>query len=89
MMNRTTVYEKILAKNGIVVQAVVALEELSEAQKEICKCLRDEGSMEHLAEEIADATIMLEQITQYYGIGNSVREYMNKKLQKIIAMCEK
>lgn len=56
---RVAVYEKAIARNGVLLQAI-ALEELSEAQKEVCKLLREQGNLEHLAEEIADATIMLE-----------------------------
>lgn len=80
---RQQVYDRALAKNGAQLQSVVALEELSEAQKEICKCLRGCGNVDHLAEEVADATIMLEQIRMIYGIGDSVRRYMDAKVQRL------
>ena len=49
-------------------QLIVAIEELSECQKEICKILRGGEDFRNLAEEIADATIMLEQISLMFNI---------------------
>lgn len=80
---RVAVYEKAIARNGALLQAIVALEELSEAQKEICKLLREEGNLEHLAEEVADATIMLEQLRVMFNINDRVCEYMDAKVQRL------
>ena len=80
---RVAVYERAIAKNGRLLQAIVALEELSEAQKEICKLLREEGSLEHLAEEVADATIMLEQLRIMFDINDKVCSYMDAKVQRL------
>lgn len=86
---RVAVYEKALAQNGMLLQAIVAIEELSEAQKEICKLLREKGSLEHLAEEVADATIMLEQLCNMFNIGDRVRSYMDAKVQRLADDLEK
>lgn len=80
---RVAVYENAIARNGVLLQAIVAIEELSEAQKEICKFLREEGNTEHLAEEVADATIMLEQLRIMFGINESVCRYMDAKVQRL------
>lgn len=80
---RRQVYESAIARNGVLLQAIVAIEELSEAQKEICKYLRDEGSMEHIAEEIADATIMLEQLRIIFDVNDRVCDYMDAKVQRL------
>lgn len=80
---RVAVYEKAIARNGVLLQAIVALEELSEAQKEICKLLREEGNTEHLAEEVADATIMLEQLRIMFNINDRVSSYMDAKVQRL------
>ena len=82
---RVHVYDKLLARNGMLLQSVVALEELSEAQKEICKMLREKGDIDHLAEEIADATIMLEQMRHYFGINQQVCDHMDMKIRKMVA----
>lgn len=80
---RLEVYGSAIARNGTLLQAIVALEELSEAQKEICKFLREQGDIDHLAEEVADATIMLEQIRVIFGINDSVNGWIDKKVQRL------
>lgn len=80
---RAEIYEKAIARNGVLLQLIVALEELSEAQKEICKYLRDEGSDEHIAEEIADATIMLEQLRIIFDVNEPVCRYMDEKVKRL------
>lgn len=64
-------------------QMVVALEELSEAQKELCKFMRGNGDIEHTAEEIADAAIMLEQMCMVFGINERVNYWIDKKVQRL------
>lgn len=86
---RVAVYEKAIAKNGMLLQAIVALEELSEAQKEICKLLREEGNLDHLAEEIADATIMLEQLRLMFNLNADVCRIMDEKVQRLAQRLEK
>jgi hypothetical protein len=81
--SRKAVYERALIKWGEANQSVVAIEELSECQKEICKQLRGIGDTEHMAEEIADSIIMLEQLQMIFGIGNLVSRYMDEKIQRL------
>ena len=85
---RHDVYDSVIARNGILMQMVVALEELSECSKEICKFIRDDGDIEHLAEEIADAMIMLEQIKKYYNINEKVCQYMSQKVRRVVERFE-
>lgn len=80
---RAKVYADALATFNAYTQLVVALEELSEVQKEICKTLRGEGNIYHLAEEVADATIMLEQVRLIFGINEEVCEYMDAKVTRL------
>ena len=70
-------------------QATVAIEEMSEVQKEICKVLRGKGNRETLAEEIADAKIMLEQISQIFNIKASVGTWIDYKIAKLERELEK
>lgn len=64
---------------------LVALEELSEAQKEICNFLRGKGDPDHLTEEIADAQIMLEQVQMLCGIDDgAVQEQMDSKIERLL-----
>ena len=49
-------------------QTVVAIEEMAELTKELCKAQRGKENKEELTEELADVIIMLEQIKIYYRI---------------------
>ena len=80
---RLKVYTNALIAYGEEVQCIVAIEELSECAKEICKVLRGKGDPQHLAEEIADATIMLEQLRYLFGINEDVCEWMDSKIKRL------
>lgn len=49
-------------------QLIVAIEELSELQKELCKHLRGKGDKKHIIEETADVLIMVGNIREYFDI---------------------
>lgn len=51
-------------------QVIVAIEELSELQKELCKHLRDKTNIENITEELADVYIMLYQMQYLFKISN-------------------
>lgn len=80
---RTLAYKTALLMYGKSNQLVVALEELSEVQKEICKAMRGNINLDHLAEEIADATIMLEQVRLMYGLNELVCKKMDEKVKRL------
>lgn len=83
-MCRQEVYRQARDVFGAQAKFVVALEELSEAQKEICKFLRGKGDPEHLTEKIADAQIMLEQVQMLCGIDEgAVQEQMDSKIDRL------
>lgn len=48
----------------------VAMEELSELQKEISKALRDKADINHITEEIADVEIVIEKLKKQLNISN-------------------
>ena len=77
---RKQVYDAALGKYGQKMQAIVAIEEMSEVIKEITKSMRGELNREHLAEEIADATIMLEQLRNMFNINDSVESWVDYKI---------
>ena len=80
---RRKVYTKALIAYGDQMQMTVAVEEWAECQKEICKILRGGENFHHLAEEIADATIMLEQMRIMFNMNEQVCEYMDKKVRRL------
>ena len=83
---RRKVYTKALIAYGDRMQMTVAVEELAECQKEICKILRGGENFPHLAEEIADATIMLEQMRLFFGLNELVCQKMDQKVQRLEAL---
>ena len=81
-MNRNELYKRVLDKFGDL-QMVVAVEELSELQKEVCKAMRGKFNKEHLAEEVADVKIMIDQIMLHYAIQESeVKQVRDEKLKR-------
>lgn len=80
---RAKVYADALSTFGTNMQLIVALEEMSELQKEITKALRGDLHPMHLAEEVADATIMLEQVRQIFNINEEVCDMMDKKIARL------
>lgn len=80
---RQQTYTNALVAYGEEVQMVVAIEEMSECIKEICKVLRGKGDLDHLAEEVADATIVLEQIRYFFGINEDVWRKMDEKILRL------
>ena len=85
---RAQVYAMALDKFGADKQLVVAIEEMSEVQKEICKTIRGEVDLMHLAEEVADATIMLEQLRLMFGINGEVCTVMDSKVERLRQIIE-
>ena len=86
---RKRVYEKALQKFGAEMQSTVAIEEMSEVIKEIIKMLRGQLDREHMAEEIADAIIVLEQMRMMLNITDSVSSWMDYKIAALKRMVEK
>ncbi len=80
---RAKVYDQALETFGRENQLIVALEELSECQKEICKALREQHDLTNLAEEVADATIVLEQVRRIFGIDNVKDWWINRKVERL------
>lgn len=80
---RQNVYRKALNQFGAAAQVIVAIEEMSEVTKELCKLQRGLGDREHLAEEIADATIMLEQMRMLFNVNTLVCTKMDEKISRL------
>ena len=81
-MNREEIYKELIQRYGEA-QIVVAVEEVSELQKELCKYLRKKGNKHNLAEEMADVEIMLEQMKMYFHIENeSIEQIKEQKIER-------
>ena len=77
------VLQRALDTYGSALQIVVMMEEMSELQKELCKNLRGRGSIEHIAEEIADVEIMLEQMKMLFLCADDVRDVRRRKVERL------
>ena len=80
---RKAIYEVALQKWGAGAQAIVTVEEMSELTKEICKLHRGRIDMEALADEIADVTIMLEQLRLIFDLNDAVCHHMDIKVLRL------
>ena len=81
---RKGLYMDIIAQYGCKTQAGVAIEEMSELTKELCKNLfRGAENHKALIEEIADATIMLEQLRLIYEANDEVCDAMDMKIERM------
>jgi protein tyrosine phosphatase len=72
---------ELLEKKGFTNQTIIAIEELSELQKELCKALRNKLNINNLIEEVADVEIMLFQIKKIFNIKQEQVDTI--KMQKI------
>ena len=79
-MANIKLYKELYRKFGAK-QIYVAIEELSELQKELCKMLRNENTsnLEQIKDEIADVQIMMEQIICFLNINKTELESIKKK----------
>lgn len=81
-MNNEQIYLELIHKYKEK-QIIVAIEELSELQKELCKYLRDKYNEENLIEEIADVEIVLEQIKLYFNLDqNDIDKIKEQKIER-------
>lgn len=73
-------------------QTLMAFEEMSELQKELCKHARGADNRAHIAEEIADVLIMLDQMMILHDCESLVsrcRELKIERLEQRIRKSEK
>ena len=76
-------YQRALAVYGKKMQITVAIEEMSELQKALCKHIRGMNVSVNVAEEMADVYIMLEQLTGIFGNAKLVEKYKCSKKARL------
>ena len=83
-------YKLAISVYGEKAQKLMAIEEMSELTKEICKDFRGKLNREHLVEEMADVLIMLDQMLLLYKIsGEEVGLMRIKKVERLKERLEK
>ena len=77
------VFRLALAIYGPGLQTLVAIEEMSELQKELVKHERGADNVPHIAEEIADVQIMLDQMTLLFDCADAVQNLHSAKVARL------
>lgn len=81
--NERNVFERALMHYGADVQTTVLVEEMAELQKEICKYWRGRPNYDHIAEEMADLSIMLDQMKLLFQNGGAVQGWRLEKVRRL------
>ena len=81
--NRNAVLQRALDMWGAEAQTRMVFEEMAELQKELCKWLRGLGDREHIAEEIADVEIMLDQMKLLHNCADECKSWRLRKLGRL------
>ena len=86
---RRPVYETAIAHYGMDSQIWMAVEEMAELTKELAKLHRPGGAtLGDLADEIADVTIMMEQLRIMFGVNGIVQNRMEHKVRRLAQRIE-
>lgn len=81
--------QKIIDHYGHRSQKEMLFEEFAELQKEVCKELRGKGDKQHIAEELADVYIMLQQMQLIYGITDEkIEQIVQDKIERTLDRIE-
>ena len=81
---RKAVYEAALQKWGAEAQINKFTEELGEFLVELGRLRNGASNRDAFAEELADLTIMLEQLRLIYGVNEEICEYMDYKIHRLM-----
>lgn len=81
MDNKTL--KRAIEEYGTLTQIIVAIEEMAELTKELCKQLRGRDNMEEIAEEIADVEIVLAEQKMLFDCAEMVKEFEAAKIRRL------
>lgn len=80
----TDTYKQAIETYGVRAQKLMAIEEMSELTKEICKDFRGKLNRENLIEEMADVTITIDQLMMMYEIsGKEIQQMRERKIERL------
>ena len=85
----TQVYKENINRNGVNTEIMKYLEETAELQEAVCKYYAGKDSVIHIAEEIADLQIMLEQLAIIFDCRELVQRWRKRKIEQIAEAAEK
>ena len=84
IVNYKEIMQDVIKFYGADLQQIIAIEEMSELQKEICKNKRGRDNIDHIAEEIADVLICIDQLQIMFDIKERVEEWKDKKARRVL-----
>lgn len=88
-MDELEVLRRAIERYGAKSQINMAIEEMSELTKELCKHLRGRENRNHISEEIADVAIMLQQLVTIFDCEKDVERWGDKKIGRLATRLEK
>lgn len=82
LSERNALYKSVISKWGIIAQLWMCVEECSELLNAIAKYKRGRGNESAVIEELADVSVMVDQLSLYFGKAefNRIKE---AKLQRL------
>lgn len=86
---RRKVYLNALCRFGDRHQMDIAIEEMAECTQAICKIKRNGEDFRHLAEEVADVLICMEQLRMMFNIDELVQAFIYQKVDRLNRNLEK
>lgn len=85
MIKNNNNIKQMINNFGINVSKIVAIEELSELQKELCKDLRGNDKRKEIKEEICDVYICLQMLKDIYNFSEEeIKEEYDRKMTRNI-----
>lgn len=83
MRLRQTILQDALETYGAYTQTMMVFEEMAELTKELTKNMRGADNREHIAEEIADVLIMIDQMIILHNCAGLVAQFKNRKIDRL------
>ena len=83
LLEQDNICSRAICHYGEEAQRLIAIEEMSELTKELCKFSRDQSSRDKIADEVADVYICLSQIELMFRLHDTVQERMAFKLRRL------
>ena len=81
---RRSVYEAAIGRWGVCMQTIKAVEEMDELTKVISKRFcGGTATVDELIDEIADVTIMMEQLRMIHGVDRAVQDRIDYKIRRL------
>lgn len=82
-LNKDEIYQEAIKTWGPHMQIDMCIEEMAELTQALVKYKRGKGDLHNIAEEIADVSIMLEQMIVVFDCNNKTVNYKRFKLARL------